>query len=380
MELFRPIAPSEKLNKNFQYISEASAHVASRSLLQEVFALLPDPDGNFVLDFQTTGFDARIWELYLSAFFFNVGLKVTRPNDRPDFMVERGGAKVWVEATTANPTQEWAAPPSQEHDHWSEQEETAIKLGSALFSKMKKEYWDLPHVSGLPLVLAVADFHRSDPMRNSSAALESYIYGMRANLKGNPSDNDTGYELQTIENHTLGSKSIPTGFFQQPNTEHISAVLFSNAGTIAKFNRMGLLAGKSPNVKALRLGLAYSLDPDAVMPEPFWYVVGDRNESWEEEAIVFHNPKALHPIPEGFFGDCIEVFCSDRGYLHKLNGFHPLTSLTQTVVADDGNVAALDLLLRFQAESWLAKVKEKQPDMENQVRLIHDQRSGCRNK
>jgi len=116
------------------------------------------------------------------------------------------------------------------------------------------------------------------------------------------------------------------------------------------------------------------------MPVPFWYVVGDRNESWEEEAIVFHNPKALHPIPEGFFGDSIEVFSSDGDYFHKQSGFHAVTSLTQTVVAENGSAEDLDLLLRFQADSWLAKVREKQSEMENQVRTIHDQWPGGRNK
>jgi hypothetical protein len=28
-----------------------------------------DPDGNFIEQFQTTGFDARLWELYLFAMF-----------------------------------------------------------------------------------------------------------------------------------------------------------------------------------------------------------------------------------------------------------------------------------------------------------------------
>jgi len=370
MELFAPLAPAEKLHKSFQFIRESPSHEASRALLQEVFAFLPDPDGNFALDFQTTGFDARIWELYLTALFFNLGLDVTRPEDRPDFLVERDGTRIWIEATTANPTQERTTPSSQVYDHWSEQEEIAIKLGSALFSKMKKEYWKLSHVNGLPLVLAIADFHSADPMRSSSAGLERYIYGLHVRLTGNPSDLESSYELQTIQKHTLGNKSIPAGFFQQPNAEHISAVLFSNAGTVAKFNRMGLLAGKAPNVKALRFGLAYSPDPDAVMPEPFWYVIGDRQERW---AIVFHNPIALHPVPEGFFGDAIEVFSSEGDYYHKLSGFHPLTSLTQTLIAENGDIAALDYLLRLQAHTWLLKIQEKQSDMEKEVRAIHAQ-------
>jgi hypothetical protein len=189
--------------------------------------------------------------------------------------------------------------------------------------------------------------HRPDPMRNSSAGLERYIYGPHVKLTGNPSDPDARYELQTIQKHTLGSKSIPASFFQQPNAEYISAVLFSNAGTVAKFNRMGFLAGKAANVKALRFGLAYSPDPDAVMPEPFWYVVGDRKERWEEEAIVFHNPNALYPVPEGFFGDSIEVFSSEGDYYHKQSGFHAVTSLTHTVIAENGDVAALDYFCVF---------------------------------
>ena len=31
--------------------------------------------------------------------------------------------------------------------------------------------------------------------------------------------------------------------FNQPDSEHVSAILFSNAATITKFNRMGKLAG-----------------------------------------------------------------------------------------------------------------------------------------
>src|SRR4029453_11466817 len=34
-----------------------------------------------------------------------------------------------------------------------------IKFGSALRSKLLKCYWDLPHVHGKPLVIAIQDFH-----------------------------------------------------------------------------------------------------------------------------------------------------------------------------------------------------------------------------
>lgn len=105
----------------------------------------------------------------------------------------------------------------------------------------------------------------------------------------------------------MGTKEIPAGFLFQPEADQISAVLFSNAGTVAKFNRMGLQSGSYDKVKALRMGLLYDPDPTATMPQPFAYVVGDRQEMWGEEVVLFHNPNAKIPVPKGFFGDIVEV-------------------------------------------------------------------------
>ena len=140
MELFEPIVPAKDLHSSFVQIMKSRTHPASRRLLQRVFEALPKPDGNFVRDFQTTGFDARIWELFLAAFFRSVGLKIEQPYDRPDFLLSSASGDVWVEATTANPTQNIQFNKVGK-DHWSEQEEIAIKLGSALYSKLKKKYW-----------------------------------------------------------------------------------------------------------------------------------------------------------------------------------------------------------------------------------------------
>lgn len=63
-----------------------------------------DADGNFVEQFQTHGFDARVFELYLQAYFETLDGHVERPA-RPDFLVTCGGVTVAVEATTSNPPQ-----------------------------------------------------------------------------------------------------------------------------------------------------------------------------------------------------------------------------------------------------------------------------------
>ena len=54
-----------------------------------------------------------------------------------------------------------------------------IKYGSALYSKLKKRYWELPHVEGNSLVLAIQDFHAPASMMWSSNALVEYLYGIR---------------------------------------------------------------------------------------------------------------------------------------------------------------------------------------------------------
>ena len=42
-------------------------------MLREVYSEFPDLDGNFVEQFQTSGFDPRTFELFLSAMFKDLG-------------------------------------------------------------------------------------------------------------------------------------------------------------------------------------------------------------------------------------------------------------------------------------------------------------------
>jgi hypothetical protein len=163
--LFSPAAKAERLHGNFKVVAGYEAYEPARETLSAAFRLLPSPDPNFIKDFQTTGFDARIWELYLAAYFNSVGLSIEQPHDRPDYLLSRHADRVWVEAVTANPTQ--LATPSQPEGYWEAQDSVAIKLGSALWSKLNKRYWDLPHVRAMPFVLAIEDFHGASPIRDS---------------------------------------------------------------------------------------------------------------------------------------------------------------------------------------------------------------------
>jgi hypothetical protein len=105
---------------------------------------------------------------------------------------------------------------------------------------------------------------------------------------------------QKIDKHVVGEKEIPLGLFFQPGAENISAVMFSVSGTVSNFNRMGKQAGfGEDNVKLFRMGAYHDHDPDASLPKMFSYEVNeDCTETWAEGMSMFHNPNALHPVPE----------------------------------------------------------------------------------
>ncbi|RWJ58980.1 MAG: hypothetical protein EOR33_31850 [Mesorhizobium sp.] len=66
-------------------------------MIDEIAEKLVDVDGNFVEQFQSTGFDARTFELFLNTMFAEQGHEVVRDYDRPDFLLRRDGIEVFVE-------------------------------------------------------------------------------------------------------------------------------------------------------------------------------------------------------------------------------------------------------------------------------------------
>ena len=90
--------------------------------------------------------------------------------------------------------------------------------------------------------------------------------------------------------HVFGGKTVPTGFFDLPGSENISAVLFSNAGTLAKFDRIGVTAGFAPPKHTyMRVGLKFDPDPNAIHGIPFSADVAAHGyrEYWSDELQLF---------------------------------------------------------------------------------------------
>jgi hypothetical protein len=103
-DFFRPRVPADRRHPTFRQVAEGKGHRPARSLIEVLMRWYEDRDGNFIEQFQSTGFDARIWELYLWATFVSLGNEVTMPKPSPDFVVCGLGGTFAVEATTLNPS------------------------------------------------------------------------------------------------------------------------------------------------------------------------------------------------------------------------------------------------------------------------------------
>lgn len=340
LNLFTPLKPKAELHPQFATLKNALAYRPARAQIRELLTDFTDPDGNFVEQFQTTGFDSRTFELFLFAMFKEQGFAIQRDFDRPDFILEKGGNCVCVEAVTAtsggggvpkpyNPFPTKRDLPETENYLFHE---VAIRFGSPLFSKLKKKYWTLPQCIGMPLVFAIETFHGEGALGISASPLSRYLFGVHTNWF-HDNKGKLIIKPESVIEHSLGLKKIPSGFFNQPGAEHVSGVLFSNAGTIAKFNRMGH-QGKyhDPALRIFRYGTCYRWDPNATLPEPFVYEVGDKEavESWRQGTVLIKNPNAIHPLPDEWFGASAEEYL-EEGQVNTIfaERLHPYMSLTE---------------------------------------------------
>tara|TARA_R110000772_G_scaffold142476_1_gene252148 strand:+ start:1401 stop:2753 length:1353 start_codon:yes stop_codon:yes gene_type:complete len=305
---------TDKLHPYFRLVLEEPGRAPARKVFEEIGPWLAPQDPHLVSEFQTKGFDQRLWEIYLWAAFREFNLDVEHL-EAPDFRCRGPGIDFCVEATTAAPSLSGALA---EHPMPKTIEETAsflddympIKYGSALYTKLTKtdaqdrHYWEREDSSGKPFLLAIADFHlpaqgkELGSMTYTQSALWQYLYGSRVywEMEGD----QLVIKPEEIGSHKFGEKEIPSGFFDQPNAENISAVIFSNAGTLAKFDRMGVAAGfGAEGYRYMRTGFRYNPDPNAFMGTPFSEEVTDQGyeEYWTQEVQVFHNPNAKHPLP-----------------------------------------------------------------------------------
>lgn len=344
--IFDLVVDSSKIHPNFKHLMESEGELSTRGMLEEVFRDFKDLDGNFLEQFQSTGFDTRYFEIYLFAYLSRSGFTISQDYSAPDFLVTKNGLTLAIEATTVNPSTSGVLKQygkkisdlSEEELRCYIHDELSIRFGGPLFSKLQKKYWELDHCRNKPIVLAIEAFHDQDSLAMSDSALTQYLYGLRQNAKWE-SNGDLSITDAKVEKHTLAKKRIPSDFFNQPDTNNISAVIFTNSGTNAKFARMGFQQGIGNDVLHIsRSGFCFNPEPTAMDATLFNYNLDEPPfvETWGQGLVVLHNPNCLHPVPKDFFIDAVQGYIEDGKYKADFPPWHPITS--QTMILHLGEV------------------------------------------
>jgi hypothetical protein len=359
-EIFVSQVNESSLHEYFLILVASRAYEPARKLIMEAAYAFNDVDGNYIKDFQTTGFDSRLWELYLYLYLVNSGFTINRKFKAPDFLVSYLDDHAAIEAVSVNRNpdfDETESPRDPIRIRQLNRDYMPIKFGSPLTTKLKKlhkgkRYWELDHVLGKPLVFAIHDYHLRasedsfGSMTWSREGLEQYLYGvrMKSEIKNGKVELDLnrteiGVEpiYEDIESHNWKGKSIPSNFFRLPDSENVSAVLFTNNATLGTFNRMGKLAGFcEKDIVIMRMGARYDPNPHATDPVPFMTNIDDPTyeESWADTLMMYHNPHAKYPVNPNLFPDISHVFFypEEKEFSYVTKPYDVLFSATYTQI------------------------------------------------
>jgi len=352
-KLFDPIVSHDKQNLNFKRLLLHPACQPAKAMIENIFNEYKDVDGNFIEQFQSTGFHSRLWELFLFKCITVSGYKVIRSHVSPDYELKADGEEFFIEAVTSNPTDNDAVIENliriMETSRAKEEIDKAqseiishyvIKIASALYSKLQKEYWKLEWVGNKPLLLAIQAVHHKYATFFPDYKMITYLYGKEI-LSIQQEDKSIKYEYKNIEYHEyeLSGKKIPSGFFNLPSCENISAVIFANTGDEKKYLRMGIQDGFSNGkVKAIRSGAV--VNPNSELPNEFTYQVGDGSytERWLDGVTVFHNPNARFPLSRASLKGSRHFWLENGVFQQSPQQFQILTSITGSFVIDNDKI------------------------------------------
>lgn len=331
VDFFAPIVPEARLNSTFKILLEDPRFSPAREVIQAMMRFYEDADGNFIEQFQTGGFDPRVWELYLYATFTELGYAHEEGVAVPDLLLTSPNGRLAIEATSVNPPQQGTVPKTATLAEARAYIENyvPIKLARALTRKLyhKGRYWKAPGMQDIPFVIALQDFHAPQAMSRIVMPATEYVFGVRHSIV------DGERRIERLRKHVYRRTHEPSHFFGLPESEHVSAVMINPVGTIPKFNRMGFIAGFGDRrIKMTHSGIRRGeIDPKGPSPLPFARDVhsGGYVEKWIEGTVILHNPKALIPLdPDLIPGANHEFLQADGSILSMLPEFQPYSSGT----------------------------------------------------
>ena len=347
LELFKDIVAADKQNPFYKQLKNEPEWNSAKNLINEIIPLYTDVDGNFIQQFQSDGFDQRLWELYLFNYFNEEYLEIDRSKSSPDFVLKKDKCVVGVEAVTISNRTDSKTKSNANYKVPDENyllNDMPLLWSSALFNKLehksqdkgkseKVHYWEKDGLVGKPFVIAVQDFHREFSMTWSQNSLSELLYGFR--YQSNLENGNLVITPQKVESYTkINGTKISSGFFfSQPNAKYLSAVIANPLGTLSKFNRIGKELGYDKNNTIMvHRGLCYNHEENATRPKSFGYLVKEgKNEKWGDGVVVYHNPNCLYPLDEELFPNACHYRLKNDLLETRTPPFSPFSSITTII-------------------------------------------------
>lgn len=319
---------SQKIDLRFEAVQMLPILSSARGEINRIFNSWAGFDNDFVKQFQTTNFESRTWELYIYEFLFQQLFQIDKcPQERPDFRLIKGDTELFLECVTSNAINGDRSELMLNTLNAEKEEDFISRIGSALFSKLNKNYHELDWVNGKPLILAIQPYHNSESFNMNVYSVVKYLYGINTvNFMGTNGLRVT--EFEKIKNFKRNDKNeiIEIGnFFDHPNSKYISGVIFSNAATIGKFTRMGFQNGfgTKDTFNIMYFGVCYNHDLSDPRLGFFCNSIKDNPfDNYFYGITLFHNPNALYPIDEDLF-KCTQCKIINDEVFWKRMEFYP---------------------------------------------------------
>jgi hypothetical protein len=131
------------------------------------------------------------------------------------------------------------------------------------------------------------------------------------------------------EIHQVGEKRL-SNFYDIPLTFNISAILYSNTGTVGKFSRIVYQRGYGDLIEAFFYsGSRQSHIPETLGIQQFMFKINrDAQDGfvdlWKYGLSLFHNHKAVHPLGYDLFDMITQAkYDAQEGLLTRYIDFHP---------------------------------------------------------
>ncbi|AVQ85638.1 hypothetical protein C4F17_32080 [Variovorax sp. PMC12] len=278
-----------------------------------------DAQPDYVEAFQAGGFDEALFRLFLFALFDAAGHRVELGHRDLAFVLSKAGTTAAVDVLTVG-TPVSGIEPQVDASRPPLAGRRSVGIGGCLFCELHGRQWHQPPAAGHPFVVAIQDFdHREMASGAPPDALLHFLFG----------GSDMSRDLNDL---------FPRGFFGEQEAENVSAILFCNDATIAKFNRLGQERHAGDVARMLRHGACLGDDHGDWTPAGYVYEVGRRGackEAWNEGTVLIHNPHAAQPLPADWIGASAEIQLRDGRIVERLaQGFHPISSHTELLGQD----------------------------------------------